>query len=153
MTRAIAGAGWVALVCSMAYGQAPADGKSADARLEFEVASVKPAAPQSPGRIMIGMRGGPGSGDPGRITYNNISLRDLMTDAYGVKRSQISGEPSWLDTERFDITAKVPPGATKERREGDAPEPAGGPVQAGHPPRKERDVDVRAGGGQEWAQN
>jgi uncharacterized protein (TIGR03435 family) len=107
------GTGWVALVCSMAYGQA-ADEKGANARLEFEVASVKPAAPQGPGRFMIGMRGGPGNGDPGRITYNNVSLQDLMTTAYGVKRSQISSEPAWLDTERFDITAKVRPGASKE---------------------------------------
>lgn len=114
MTRAMAGTGWVALVCSMAYGQAPADGKSSDARLEFEVATVKPTAPQGPGRMMMGMRGGPGSGDPGRITYDNLSLRDLMTIAYSVKRSQITGEPSWLDSERFDITAKVPPGATKD---------------------------------------
>ncbi len=33
--------------------------------------------------------------------------------AYGVKTYQISG-PAWLDTERFDIVAKVPQGATKD---------------------------------------
>ncbi|SPE39658.1 hypothetical protein SBA3_3340001 [Candidatus Sulfopaludibacter sp. SbA3] len=38
-----------------------------------------------------------------------------MVDAYSVKRSQISGGPSWLDSERFDIVAKVPEGATKEQ--------------------------------------
>jgi len=112
MKRAIVG--WAALMGSMAYGQAPADVKGADTRLEFEVATVKPAAPQAIGRMMIGMRGGPGTGDPGRITYNNLSLRDLMTVAYSVKRSQITGEPSWFDSERFDITAKVPAGATKD---------------------------------------
>jgi len=111
----MAGTGLVALACSMAYGQAAADGKSAEAKLEFEVAAVKPAAPQGPGRFMIGMRGGPGTNDPGRIAYNNLSLRDLMTNAYDVKRSQVSGGPGWLDTERFDITAKVPEGTTKEQ--------------------------------------
>jgi uncharacterized protein (TIGR03435 family) len=33
--------------------------------------------------------------------------------AYDVKMYQVSG-PSWLDTERYDIVAKVPAGATKE---------------------------------------
>lgn len=34
--------------------------------------------------------------------------------AYGVKNYQISGPP-WLDTERFSIVAKAPPGAAKEQ--------------------------------------
>jgi uncharacterized protein (TIGR03435 family) len=115
MIRAMAGIGWMAAVCSLAFGQAAGDGKRAEAKLEFEVASVKPAAPQTPDRMMMGIGGGPGSNDPGRMTITNLTLRDLVTFAYGVKRSQISGGPGWLDTERFDITAKVPQGATKEQ--------------------------------------
>ena len=34
---------------------------------EFEVASVKPAAPQAANRFMVMMRGGPGTPDPGRL--------------------------------------------------------------------------------------
>ena len=34
--------------------------------------------------------------------------------AYDVKPYQVSG-PDWLDTERYDIAAKVPAGATKEQ--------------------------------------
>jgi uncharacterized protein (TIGR03435 family) len=34
--------------------------------------------------------------------------------AYDVKNYQING-PAWLDTERYDIVAKVPPGSTKEQ--------------------------------------
>ena len=82
--------------------------------VEFEVASVKPAAPMTGGRIMIGARGGPGSEDPGQITYNNLSLKDLIQDAYGVQSYQVTG-PSWLDAARFDIAAKVPKGATREQ--------------------------------------
>jgi uncharacterized protein (TIGR03435 family) len=79
---------------------------------EFDAASVKPAAPPTQGMMRIGMRGGPGSNDPGRINYTNVALKELLTTAYDVKSHQISG-PSWLDSERFDITATMPPGTTK----------------------------------------
>jgi uncharacterized protein (TIGR03435 family) len=80
----------------------------------FEVASVKPSAPQGNGRMMMGGGGGPGTRDPGRYNMTNMPLKMLLAQAYDVKDFQVSG-PSWLDTERFDITAKVPPGATKEQ--------------------------------------
>jgi uncharacterized protein (TIGR03435 family) len=80
-------------------------------RLTFEVASVKPAKSAS-GRFT--MNGGPGTGDPGRITYTNIMLRRILLSAYEVRNYQISG-PDWLDSLRFDITAKIPDGATKEQ--------------------------------------
>ena len=48
------------------------------------------------------------------LVYTHVSLRDLIQQAYRVQRSQISG-PSWLDTERFDITARIP--AQPGRRE------------------------------------
>jgi uncharacterized protein (TIGR03435 family) len=83
--------------------------------LEFEVASIKPSVLRSAGVIRLGQRGGPGSGDPGRVTYTLSTIRDLIVDAYGVKRNQVSGGPEWLDSERFDIVAKVPAGTTKEQ--------------------------------------
>jgi uncharacterized protein (TIGR03435 family) len=79
----------------------------------FEVASIKPAAPQDMGRMRIMMRGGPGTDDPGQITYVNVPLRNIVMNAYGVKNFQISG-PGWLDTGHFDVLAKVPKGATEE---------------------------------------
>jgi uncharacterized protein (TIGR03435 family) len=81
----------------------------------FEVASVKPAA--SPGSYPGGRfspRGGPGTQDPGRITWSNAQLMTILMTAYDVKLYQISG-PAWLDTERYDIVAKVPEGATIEQ--------------------------------------
>jgi uncharacterized protein (TIGR03435 family) len=79
---------------------------------EFEVASVKPAAPQTGGGVFVGVRGGPGTQDSTRITYVNESLRNLLTEAYGVRAYQVSG-PDWIDTERYDIAAKIAEGATK----------------------------------------
>jgi uncharacterized protein (TIGR03435 family) len=107
MLRAIFGAALAVLTTGVLCAQTPAPTPS------FEVASIKPAEPQVMGRMMVGMRGGPGSGDPGQVTYNNISLRMLLMNAYGVKNFQITG-PAWLDTERFDIVAKVPKGASKD---------------------------------------
>jgi len=94
--------------CAPAFGQATES-------LSFEVASVKPAAPPSAdGRMFFGSRGGPGTPDPGQITWTNATLKTLLTIAYDVKNYQVNG-PGWIDTERYDIIAKVPEGATKEQ--------------------------------------
>src|SRR5579862_3236003 len=116
MSHAIAGTVLAAWLCSLAHAQSAANAKPADAKLAFEVASVKPSVlPAGNGVIRTGQQGGPGSGDPGRVTYSFTTLRDLLVDAYGVKRSQISGAPNWMDSERFDIVAKIPGGATKDQ--------------------------------------
>jgi len=54
------------------------------------------------------------SADPGRLNYTNVSLSDVISQAYGVQHSQISG-PSWLDSERFDVVAKIPAGAAMDQ--------------------------------------
>ena len=84
-------------------------GQPAAPRPEFEVASIKSAPPQAPGRVSTRM-----SADPGRLTYTNVSLSDVIGQAYRVQQNQISGPP-WLDSERFDITAKIPAGVAKDQ--------------------------------------
>jgi len=81
---------------------------------EFDAASVKPAAPEGDGRMMVGMRGGPGTGDAGHATFTNMSLMNLITRAYNMKEYQASG-PSWLSSERFDVETKEPADTTKEQ--------------------------------------
>ncbi|HEY7393109.1 MAG TPA: TIGR03435 family protein [Bryobacteraceae bacterium] len=101
------------LFVAAAFGQTASDLN----KLNFEVASVKKAAPPQFGRgraIAFGRRGGPGTADPGQITWSGVTLKMLISDAYDVKRYQVSG-PAWLDMERYDIVAKVPPGTTKEQ--------------------------------------
>ena len=70
----------------------------------FEVASVKPNSAR------IGVRGHsfPGS----RFVAVNVPLRDLILIAYGeagqlLPDAQLSGGPSWLDADRFDVSATV----------------------------------------------
>jgi len=99
-------AGIVIFWCALAFGQAAEN-------LTFEVASVKPAAIPSQGRGG-GRRGGPGTTDPGQITWNMPTLRVLLTTAYDLKNYQLIG-PAWLDAEHYDIVAKVPAVTTKEQ--------------------------------------
>ena len=82
----------------------------------FEVASVKPSVPGwERGGVYFGPpRGGPGTPDPGQITWTYARFRDLLMTAYDLKTYQIVG-PAWMDTERYDIAVKVPAGATKDQ--------------------------------------
>jgi uncharacterized protein (TIGR03435 family) len=89
-------------------------GQQKPAELQFEVASVRPVPPHDVGARGIGLNGGPGTKNPGRFTTTNSSLSDLLMEAYNVRRYQIIG-PAWMATERFDVNAKVPAGATKEQ--------------------------------------
>jgi uncharacterized protein (TIGR03435 family) len=82
-------------------------------KLEFEVASVRPVGPQAGGPRYVRIAGGPGTADTGRITFSNYALKGLIATAYDVKDYQVTG-PSWLDTERYDIVAKIPEATTLE---------------------------------------
>jgi uncharacterized protein (TIGR03435 family) len=90
-----------------------ANGQTADTHPAFEVASVKPAGPFVPGSNSQ-MRGGPGTDDPGQITYPRVFLMNLLTIAYGVGPDQFSG-PDWLMTEQYSVAAKIAPNTTKDR--------------------------------------
>jgi uncharacterized protein (TIGR03435 family) len=89
-------------------------GQTAEPAVAFEVASVKPAPEGTGLGFRGGFTGGPGARDPGRWTANNMSLASLVIIAYGLKRYEYAG-PSWLDTARFNIEAKVPEGATRDQ--------------------------------------
>ncbi len=72
---------------------------AADARLDFEVATIKPSQPGRPGKG-ITMRG------PKEFVTINTSLNDLISFAYGIHVRQISGAPAWFESEQYDINAK-----------------------------------------------
>jgi uncharacterized protein (TIGR03435 family) len=82
----------------------------------FEVVSVKPSPPVPPsGGVYFGPpRGGPGTADPSQIAWTYATMGSLLTTAYDVKAFQVDG-PAWLSTERYDIVAKLPAGATKDQ--------------------------------------
>jgi uncharacterized protein (TIGR03435 family) len=74
---------------------------AADANLNFEVATIKPSNPATPGQSLLVGRGG-----GNLFTTTNTTLNDLITFAYGLHVTQITGGPSWLASEKFDITGK-----------------------------------------------
>jgi uncharacterized protein (TIGR03435 family) len=70
--------------------------------LEFEVASVKPAAPND------SVSGVMPSASPGRIEFRNMTLRLLIYQAYGTGLStalNVSGGPEWINRNRYTIAA------------------------------------------------
>lgn len=78
-------------------------------RPEFEVATIHPVVPGAPIR-MVGTES-----DPGMMRMDAMSLRDLVQEAYDVKDYQVEG-PDWTARDRYNITAKVAPSATREQR-------------------------------------
>jgi uncharacterized protein (TIGR03435 family) len=97
--------GCIALLCGLAHAQAPV-------RPKFEVASLKSSGPLS-GYPARRVSGGPGSTSPGQISYFQQSLKDLLFMAYHVQFFQLN-TPKWMEYTYFDITAKLPAGATKD---------------------------------------
>ena len=75
---------------------------SAMAQPAFDVASVKPD-PSETGVDRIDI-------SKGNLIIQNVSLRRLISRAYGIpdSREYLLAGPDWLDSERFDISAKYP---------------------------------------------
>lgn len=75
---------------------------------EFEVADIKPSKPDSTERSFRNLPGG-------RVEIRGMTLQFLMMFAWDLSQGTLVGAPKWLDTDRFDIVAKVPtdgPGAS-----------------------------------------
>lgn len=41
------------------------------------------------------------------LSAKNVTLQNLVLNAYGIRSFQLSGNPGWLDSERYDIEAKA----------------------------------------------
>ena len=90
-------------------------GLSAQTPLAFEAASVKPAS-RDRGSVMY-YRTPPG----GRVSVSNATLKLLIQNVYRVRSFQVSGGPSWIVTEGWDIEAtpgsNARPAITPEQRD------------------------------------
>ncbi len=98
--------------CGVSRGQAPTK------RLAFDVATVKPSPPLDPQKIAADMQAGkmPRIGvyvTASRAEYIQMPLKQLIAIAYKTKPYQITG-PDWLASERFDVEATMPEGASKD---------------------------------------
>jgi uncharacterized protein (TIGR03435 family) len=85
-------------------------------RPEFEVASIKPAPAQDAGHTSTNMNvHTSGDGRNGSLSYTNVSVKEVLGQAYKIQQYQISGGPSWLESERFDIAAIIPAGSSQDQ--------------------------------------
>lgn len=75
----------------------------------FEVASIKASDPNPSNPVFIGM-----SADGAMVKYTNITLRDCIRGAYRARDFQIVG-PEWMTNARFEISAKLPSGASADQ--------------------------------------
>jgi uncharacterized protein (TIGR03435 family) len=92
----------VALIAAISFAQ------------EFEVATIKPSPPYDPQRTRFGVSGGPGPDAPGIMTWSTTSLIAVIAAAYEVPVDRIVN-PNAVPHSPFDITAKLPAGATKQQ--------------------------------------
>lgn len=98
----------LALVCGVARSQ------PSDSTLTFEVASLKASPPRQPNvSIRVGCSGGPGTKDPGRFTCQNMSVSNLISNAYNLKRYQMPADN--FEADRYEIAATIPEGTTGEQ--------------------------------------
>src|SRR5437868_7975699 len=77
---------------------------------KFEVADVH----SSPHITQPGVRGPFFSS--GRYELRFATMLDLIRTAYNLDPEKISGGPSWLEMDRFDVFAKIPGGSNAESR-------------------------------------
>jgi uncharacterized protein (TIGR03435 family) len=74
----------------------------------FEVASVRAHSPGE-GQFSFDVE------DSGRLTTRNMTVWDLIRQAYGWRDSQISGGPAWIKTDGYDVVAVAGQPAPVER--------------------------------------
>jgi uncharacterized protein (TIGR03435 family) len=105
--RAAPVAGLIALLSVSLAGQsAPA--------AKFEVADVHPSVPVANGPPALNAAVRIGVPRNGRYEIRRATMVDLIRTAYGVEADKVVGGPHWLEMNRYDVIAKVPPSASRE---------------------------------------
>jgi uncharacterized protein (TIGR03435 family) len=86
-------------IASLAFCSLLALGQTVAPLPEFEAVSIKP---NKSGDVRAAFHPSPG----GRLSATNVTAKALIEWAFGVRDFQLSGEPGWADSERFDVVAK-----------------------------------------------
>jgi uncharacterized protein (TIGR03435 family) len=97
-----------------ATSQTKSPAPAPEARVQFEVASIRPAAPAPNARRCFATKF---TMDAGRVDITCMSLQELMEHAFWLPQKQVGG-PDWLHYHggpQFDISAKLPPGASEDQ--------------------------------------
>jgi uncharacterized protein (TIGR03435 family) len=110
----------LATVAIAMFGQAPTPQSATKAtpKLEFEVASIKPAAQLTPALVQSGKARMGMNIDGARVDIGGMPIMALLPQVFRVKQYQIAGLGTGLDfmaSDRWDIMAKLPEGATEDQ--------------------------------------
>jgi uncharacterized protein (TIGR03435 family) len=81
--------------------QSQSSSPSATPSRSFEVASIKLNRSGDPGRGFISFQ------NPGRLNATDVTVKLLIRFAYNIRDFQLSGGPNWINSEGYDIDAKV----------------------------------------------
>lgn len=92
-----------------APSQSAGAAQAAAPKLEFEVASIRPSQSSGAERVDAGLRM-----DGAQAHIGSQSLKNLIAMAYRVQWNMVTG-PDWMASARFDISAKLPDGATTDQ--------------------------------------
>ena len=108
MIRAFASVGLVTLFLGAVLGQGGITASEPSAPA-FEAADVHVSAKsRNPSMAAGGLRGT-------RYLVRQATMVDLINLAYDIDNDKILGGSSWLDTDRFDVSARAPSGSTPEQ--------------------------------------
>jgi len=77
---------------------------------QFEAAQIKPS---QQGRGRAG--NGEVTTNPGRLTATNVTLRNLISEAYDAPYYRIFGGPGWIDAAGYDVDAKTENRSTRDQ--------------------------------------
>ena len=102
MTRAVTKGVLIVVLSASLQGQ------SASPPAKFELADIH-ASPPSEVTVMRG-----GVPRDGRYEIRRATMVDLIRTAYNVDADKVVGGPHWLELDRFDVIAKVPPAVTRD---------------------------------------
>lgn len=106
--RVVSAAGLIAVLGVSLAGQ------SSPPSARFEVADVRVSVPNpniTPALNSVVRIGTPRNG---RYEIRRATMVDLVRTAYGIDADKVVGGPHWLELDRFDLVAKVPPGTNRE---------------------------------------
>jgi bla regulator protein blaR1 len=101
----------IGALAALVLGQRCLAAQRPPAKPSFEVASIKPMEPND------GRESGVQPTQPGgQFRAVGLTLRQFLRVAYGnpaaLLKNQVVGGPSWVDTDRFEIVAKIPDAAS-----------------------------------------
>jgi len=71
---------------------------AADAPAVFEVATIKPSNPDTPGKLFT-VKGR-------QVLTINTTVNDLISFAYDLHAGQLSGGPAWMESDKYDVTGQ-----------------------------------------------